>query len=68
LLIEHGGHINQQTNDTATPLIQASYEGSMEAVRFLVDAKAEVNTLRGMTQLELAQQQGHQAVVSVLQQ
>jgi len=67
MLMRHGGNINQQMEDGATPLLTASYQGIVGAVQFLVEAKAEVNTWKGQTPLDLAQQQGHQACVSLLQ-
>jgi ankyrin repeat protein len=61
--IEAGGH-----NHGATPLFSAVWEGDTEAVRLLIDAKANVNAKQtsGATPLWWAAEHGHTEIVRLL--
>ncbi|OPB41144.1 hypothetical protein A0O28_0108410 [Trichoderma guizhouense] len=47
LLLDHGAKVDQRSNDGETPLHVACREGTLEAVRFLVDRGADVNAESG---------------------
>lgn len=47
LFLDNGAKVDQQGNDGETPLHVACHEGTIEAVRFLVDRGADVNAEGG---------------------
>jgi ankyrin repeat protein len=51
-----------------TPLLAAAWEGDLEQVKALIEARADVNaaTNDGATPLFIAAQEGHTAVVAAL--
>jgi len=67
-LIRFKANVDKRMCQGLGPLHIASIRNSAKAVELLLQAKAEVNTWQGRTPLDLAQHQGHQACVRLLQQ
>jgi len=69
VLLEGKCDVEKHADHAPANLCVASHAGHEEIVRLLIKAKAQLSTLwRGKTPLDLAHQQGHQAVVSLLQE
>ena len=76
-LIEKGAAVNlQRAEGTHSPLLTAAYDGNPEMIRLLLEAGADpaarMSTghapYQGLTALEIARKQGHQAAAELLQQ
>ena len=62
-----GAKVDVPRNDGATPLFVAAQYGHIEVLRFLVDAKADLNTADyGNTPLAVAVHMGHGEVAALL--
>ena len=71
LLLEKGAEVNRAQNQGATPLFIACCAGYVDTARLLLEKGAEVdratNTPRGRTPLDIAKEEGHSAVVALLE-
>jgi ankyrin repeat protein len=70
LLLKHGADPNQSGYaDGATPLIAAVSRGTLEQVKFLLQAGArlDLRKLNGQTALDVAQKAGRRDIVAVLE-
>ncbi|EOD19701.1 hypothetical protein EMIHUDRAFT_242759, partial [Emiliania huxleyi CCMP1516] len=70
-LVQGGANVNEQNPTVgATALVYAAQAGRTEAVQALIELRANpgLTTRKGKTALVVAQEKGHAAVVSLLQQ
>jgi ankyrin repeat protein len=69
LLVSRGADVNAKDDSGATPLYQAAAWGRLEAVDLLLQKAAdkEVRNAEGLTALQAAIANNHQAVVERLQ-
>ena len=65
-----GADVEKETRSAQTPLLAATREGNIEAVKALLDAGAdpEKESRDGLTPVQLAEETGHSEVYSLLMQ
>ena len=68
-LLQAGADANERQPNGETPLMLASRNGNVDAIKVLIDHKADLNAkekLRGTTALMWAAEQSHPAAVKLL--
>ena len=72
LLLDNGAAVDRAQKQGATPLFITCVVGHIDLARLLLEKGAEVdratNTARGRTPLDIAKEEGHSAVVALLEQ
>ena len=71
LLLDNGAAVDRAQKQGATPLFITCVVGHIDLARLLLEKGAEVdratNTARGRTPLDIAKEEGHSAVVALLE-
>jgi hypothetical protein len=70
LLLEHGAEVNATDNSGGTPLMDAACFGAVASAKLLLKAGADagIKDQNGRTARNLAEQRGHLAIASLLEQ